>query len=118
MSESCLFCRIVRKEIDATIVHEDDDVVAFRDIHPQAPTHVLVVPREHVATLSGVADGVAGAQVLGRLMQGVRATAAALGHSAEDGYRVVFNCGERAAQSVFHLHVHLLAGRMLGWPPG
>ena len=118
MSESCLFCRIVRKEIDAKIVHEDDDVVAFHDINPQAPTHVLVVPRQHVDTLCDVADGDDGASLLGRLMQGVRATAAALDLTADDGFRVVINCGERAAQSVFHVHVHVMGGRMFGWPPG
>lgn len=114
----CLFCRIASGEIPAAIVHEDEHVVAFRDIAPQAPVHVLVVPREHVGTLADVEAGPSGAARLGAIFGGARAVAAAHGLDAASGYRLVVNCGERAGQSVFHLHVHVLGGRSFGWPPG
>ena len=113
MTESCLFCRIVRREIPATIVHEDEHTLAFRDIDPKAPTHVLVIPKEHVATLNDATD----APMLGRLLLAARDIAATEG-IAEDGYRTVINCGAGAGQTVFHVHLHLLGGRKLGWPPG
>ena len=113
MSESCLFCRIVRKEIPATIVFENEHVVAFRDIHPKAPTHVLVVPRTHVATLDAATD----ARMLGE-MQLAAATIARAEGIVEGGYRTVINCGADAGQTVLHVHLHLLGGRKLGWPPG
>ncbi len=113
MSESCLFCRIVRKEIPATIVFENEHVVAFRDISPKAPTHVLVVPREHVATLDDATD----ARMLGELVMAAAGIARAEG-IVDAGYRTVINCGEDAGQSVFHIHLHLLGGRTLAWPPG
>ncbi len=113
MTESCLFCRIVRGEIPATIVREDEHTVAFRDIDPKAPTHVLVVPREHVADLNSATD----AAMLGRLVLAARDIAASEG-IAGDGYRTVFNCGAHAGQTVFHVHLHLLGGRALHWPPG
>lgn len=117
MSETCLFCQIASGAVEADIVLQDEHVVAFRDINPQAPDHVLIIPRTHVATLSD-ATGEAGRELLGRLMEGVQKTADELGLTPANGYRTVVNCGERAAQSVFHLHVHLLGGRMFGWPPG
>lgn len=113
MPESCLFCRIVRKEIPATIVFENEHVVAFRDIHPKAPTHVLVVPRTHVATLDAATD----ARMLGE-MQLAAATIARAEGIVEGGYRTVVNCGADAGQTVLHVHLHLLGGRKLGWPPG
>lgn len=113
MSESCLFCRIVRKEIPATIVFENEHVVAFRDIHPKAPTHVLVVPRAHVATLDDVTD----ASMIGEMHLAAAAIARAEG-IVEGGYRTVINCGADAGQTVLHVHLHLLGGRKLGWPPG
>ena len=113
MSESCLFCRIVRKEIPATIVLENEHVIAFRDIHPKAPTHVLVVPRTHVATLDAATD----ARMLGE-MQLAAATIARAEGIVEGGYRTVVNCGADAGQTVLHVHLHLLGGRKLGWPPG
>ena len=113
MSESCLFCRIVRKEIPATMVLENDHVVAFRDIDPKAPTHVLVVPRTHVATLDDATD----AAMLGQLQLAAAAIARAEG-IVETGYRTVVNCGANAGQTVFHVHLHLLGGRKLSWPPG
>src|SRR3954462_5419095 len=113
MSESCLFCRIVRKEIPATVVYENDHVVAFRDIDPKAPTHVLVIPREHVASLDDAGD----AQVLGEVLLGV-AEVARQGGLVDQGYRTVLNTGAGAGQTVFHLHAHVLGGRKLTWPPG
>ena len=113
MADDCLFCRIVRGEIPAKLVAETPECVAFRDVNPQAPLHVLVVPREHVASLNEAADP---AQ-LGRLMA-LAAEIARLEGYAERGYRTVVNTGPDAGQTVFHVHLHLLAGRHLGWPPG
>ena len=112
---SCLFCRIVAGEIPAKKVYEDDQVIAFEDINPQAPMHVLVVPRTHVATLNDLApehDGLIGAMV--RAGQRI---AAERGHAAS-GFRTVFNCNAAAGQTVFHIHLHVLGGRNLAWPPG
>jgi histidine triad (HIT) family protein len=113
MTDSCLFCRIIRKEIPATIVWEDSHSLAFRDIDPKAPTHVLVIPKVHVASLNEATDPA----MLGRLMLAAREIAAEEGVS-ESGYRVVLNTGAGAGQTVFHLHLHLLGGRKLTWPPG
>lgn len=113
MTDSCLFCRIARKEIPATIVFEDDTVLAFRDIDAKAPTHVLVIPREHVASLNDASD----ASLLGAL-QLVAAKIASAEGIADTGYRTVMNCGADAGQTVFHVHLHLLGGRKLAWPPG
>jgi len=113
MTDSCLFCRIARREIPATIVYEDDDVVAFRDVDPKAPVHVLVIPREHIASLDTATD----ARLLGALQLAAAAIARAEGVVA-GGYRTVMNCGADAGQTVFHVHLHLLGGRKLGWPPG
>lgn len=112
---SCLFCRIVAGEIPATNVYEDADLVAFEDLHPQAPMHVLIVPRVHVATLNDLApehDRISGA-----MLRRAAAIAAARGY-AEAGYRAVFNCNADAGQTVFHLHLHVLGGRPMTWPPG
>jgi histidine triad (HIT) family protein len=113
--EGCLFCRIANKEIQARIVHEDDRTVAFEDINPQAPLHVLVVPRRHIATLNDFQTG--DAALLGHLVSVARQIAIDRGHG-DDGYRIVVNCQAGAGQSVFHVHVHVLAGRPFGWPPG
>jgi histidine triad (HIT) family protein len=113
MADDCLFCKIVRREIPATLVHEDDDCVAFRDIDPKAPVHVLVIPREHVASLSDATD----AALIGRLAL-VAAEIAKREGVAESGYRTVFNTNRDAGQTVFHLHLHLLGGRSMTWPPG
>jgi histidine triad (HIT) family protein len=116
MSEaSCLFCRIARGEIPAKIVHQDERLVAFRDINPQAPTHILIVPREHIATLNDIDRS---HQDLIGAMQLLAAELAASEGIADKGWRVVMNCGEDAGQSVFHIHLHLLGGRDLHWPPG
>ncbi|MGE0440728.1 MAG: histidine triad nucleotide-binding protein [Gemmatimonadales bacterium] len=112
----CIFCRIAAGEIPATLVGQNDDAVAFRDLNPQAPTHVLVIPRRHV-TAAADTDTDDGEALLGRTMRLAVQVARDLG-LAEDGYRLVVNNGRDGGQSVFHLHVHLLGGRRLGWPPG
>ena len=110
-----LFSRIIRREIPAQIVHEDEHVVGFRDINPQAPTHVLFVPRQPIATLNDLAD--ADAELVGRLVLAATRHARAQGF-ADNGYRLVMNCNRDGGQTVFHLHLHLLGGRQLSWPPG
>lgn len=112
---NCIFCRIASGDIPASVVYQDDQVVAFRDLNPQAPTHVLVVPRRHIATLNDLGEG--DAELVGRMYLAARQIAADEG-VAERGYRTVFNCNAEAGQSVFHLHLHVLGGRPMGWPPG
>ncbi len=115
MSESdCLFCKIVEGQIPADKVHEDDDVIAFRDINPQAPVHLLVVPRRHIASLNDASSE--DQALLGRILLAARNLAQKEGVGS--GYRVVNNCGLSAGQSVFHVHFHVLGGRALTWPPG
>jgi histidine triad (HIT) family protein len=112
---SCLFCRIASGEIPASKVYEDDEVLAFNDINPQAPLHVLVIPKRHISTtndLSGPDDG-----LVGTLVRRAAAIAREKGY-ADRGCCVVMNCNAEAGQTVFHIHLHLLAGRGLGWPPG
>lgn len=109
----CLFCRIAAGDMPAEIVYQDDELVAFRDIGPQAPTHVLVIPKRHVASLNDATD----AEELGQLLLVARDVAKAEGH-ADAGYRVVLNTNAGAGQTVFHIHAHVLGGRALGWPPG
>jgi histidine triad (HIT) family protein len=111
----CLFCRIVSGDIPATIVHQDDSLIAFRDIKPEAPLHVLIVPRKHIASLNELAaeDDV----LVGSMIRLAGALARDHGYD-ERGYRTVFNTNRDAGQTVFHLHLHLLAGRALTWPPG
>jgi histidine triad (HIT) family protein len=111
----CLFCKIVRREIPATLVYEDDRVVAFNDINPQAPTHVLVVPKRHIATLNEL--GTEDDRLIGELVRRAAAIAGERGLSA-GGYRTVFNTNRGAGQTVFHIHLHLLGGRAMTWPPG
>jgi histidine triad (HIT) family protein len=112
---SCLFCDIVAGKIESKRVHEDDLCIAFEDVSPQAPTHVLIVPRQHLATLNEVSPE--HEALMGRLVRAARVIAEERGHQ-EDGYRLVFNCQAGAGQSVFHIHLHLLGGRSFGWPPG
>ena len=114
MSEKTLFERIIDREIPATIIYEDDQCIAFRDINPQAPTHVLIVPRKPIPSLDDVAHDEAA--LAGHLLQVARRIAAEDGLT--NGYRVVINCGPDGGQSVDHLHVHVLGGRKLKWPPG
>jgi histidine triad (HIT) family protein len=110
---TCLFCRIVRGEIPAQIVYETPDLIAIRDIKPQAPVHVVIMPREHVVSLNDAQDPL----VAGQLATAAAAIARRDGF-AERGYRTVVNTNGDGGQTVFHLHMHLLAGRALGWPPG
>ena len=111
----CLFCKIINGEIPATLVHEDDRLVAFQDINPQAPTHVLIVPRRHIATLNALIAH--DDQIIGEMLRRATLIAADRGH-AETGYRTVFNCNADGGQTVFHIHLHLLGGRAMQWPPG
>jgi histidine triad (HIT) family protein len=111
----CLFCKIRDGEIPGDIVYQDDEVLAFRDVNPQAPTHVLVIPRKHIATTNDLEQ--ADAAVVGKMMLAAKKIAADEGF-ANEGYRLVLNCNEGAGQTVFHIHMHLLGGRRLTWPPG
>ena len=110
-----IFGKIIRREIPADIVYEDDDVLAFRDLNPQAPVHVLFVPKRAIATLDDARPE--DAELLGKVLIAAAAYAREQG-LAKDGYRTVINCNEHGGQTVFHLHVHLLAGRRMHWPPG
>ena len=111
----CIFCRIVAGEIPAEIIYKDEQAIAFRDINPQAPVHVLVIPRQHLESLNEATEG--DETSLGHLLR-VAARVAGEGGLSARGYRTVINTGAGAGQSVFHLHVHLLGGRALTWPPG
>jgi histidine triad (HIT) family protein len=113
--ENCLFCRILAGDIPADIVYESDTAIAFRDINPQAPTHVLIIPRKHIATINDIEND--DQAIVGSLYSAAREIAAAQG-IADVGYRAVMNCNEAAGQTVFHIHLHLLGGRALTWPPG
>ena len=113
--EDCLFCRIAAGAIPARIVYRDDTLLAFHDVNPQAPVHVLIIPRKHIATLNDLAPE--DEATVGAMVRCASSIARDLGH-AEAGYRTVFNCNAAAGQSVFHIHLHLLAGRELAWPPG
>ncbi|GIX07726.1 MAG: histidine triad nucleotide-binding protein [Candidatus Poribacteria bacterium] len=110
-----VFSKIIRKEIPAEIVYEDEEVIAFKDIRPQAPVHVLVVPKEPIETIADATE--AQAELLGKLLVRTAEVARQLG-IAESGYRLVINHGRDAGQEVLHLHIHLLGGRPFGWPPG
>ncbi len=110
----CIFCMIANKEIPGNIVYEDDRIVCFHDLEPQAPVHVLIIPKKHIASLDDVKDD--DAELLGYIMTKVKDIAAILG--LENGYRLVNNCGEDGMQTVKHLHFHLLGKRKLTWPPG
>lgn len=111
----CLFCKIANKEIESDFVYEDDKVVAFNDINPQAPVHVLIVPRIHISTLNDITEE--HNELLGHIMQTAKKIAQDL-NIDESGYRVLFNCNRGAGQAVFHIHLHLLGGRQMTWPPG
>ncbi len=116
MSEQdCLFCKIVEGNLPADIVYENDSLIAFRDINPIAPTHILLIPRRHIATMNDVQDS--DASIAAELFLTAARLAADEG-LAEEGYRVVMNCNEAAGQSVFHIHLHLMGGRFMSWPPG
>jgi len=111
----CLFCKIRDGEITGDIVFETDDILAFRDVNPQAPTHVLIIPKKHISTVNDLDE--TDEATMGELFRTAKLIAAQEGVS-DDGYRLVVNCNEKAGQTVFHIHMHLLAGRAMTWPPG
>ncbi len=111
----CLFCKIIDGEIPGDIVYENDSVLAFNDINPIAPVHILVIPKEHIATLNDLEEK--HTQTMGELFLAAKQIASEKGIS-ESGYRTVFNCNKDAQQTVFHIHLHLIAGRQMTWPPG
>ncbi|MBY4675991.1 histidine triad nucleotide-binding protein [Marinobacterium arenosum] len=110
----CLFCKILNKEIPAQIIYEDEKVIAFNDINPQAPTHCLVIPRKHIATLNQIED--TDQELVGHMVQVAAKIADQQGFD-QTGYRTVFNCNEHGGQTVYHIHLHLLGGKPMGWPP-
>ena len=111
----CLFCKIIRREIPGKIVYEDDELLAFEDINPQAPTHLLIIPKRHIESLNALEDG--DDQIVGAIVRRAAAIAKERGISG-GGYRTVFNTNRDAGQTVFHIHLHLLGGRSMVWPPG
>jgi histidine triad (HIT) family protein len=113
MSDHCVFCKIIRKEIPSNVVYEDEGFLAFTDIHPAAPTHVLIIPKTHVETVD---DLPAGDPTVSALAE--RASYVAKQMNLREGYRLVINNGDNGGQTVFHLHLHLLGGRFMTWPPG
>lgn len=113
--DDCIFCKIAAGDIPADMIYEDDKVVAFRDLNPQAPTHALVIPKKHIATLNDL--GADDEHIVGRMVGAAREVAAREG-LADAGFRTVMNCNEAGGQTVFHIHLHLLGGRMMHWPPG
>jgi len=112
---SCLFCRVIAGEAPASIIYQDDRLVAINDVNPQAPTHVLIIPRRHIATLNDLTPEDDG--LVGEMFRRAAAIARQRG-IADRGYRTLFNCNREAGQSIFHIHLHLVGGRRLGWPPG
>ena len=113
--EGCIFCRIINKDIAARIVYENDEILAFEDINPKAPVHILIIPKEHIASLEDLPKN--REPLLGRILGKARAIAAERG-IAKSGYRIVLNTGPDSGQDVFHIHFHLLGGRGMAWPPG
>ena len=111
----CLFCKIIAGEIKGAIAYQDNDLVAIKDINPQAPLHVLIIPRQHIDTINDLTP--ANDALVGSMFRAAAALAKQQGY-AERGYRTVFNCNSEAGQSVFHIHLHMLAGRSMLWPPG
>lgn len=116
MGDDCLFCKIAQKQIPADIVYKDREIMAFRDIKPQAPTHVLIIPHKHIERVLDVESG-ADSQLVGKMVQAANRIAVKEG-IADKGFRLVLNCNADAGQEVFHIHLHLLGGRKMGWPPG
>jgi histidine triad (HIT) family protein len=115
MSTDCLFCKIASKEIPAEIVHEDEEILAFKDINPKAPVHFLFIPKKHIETLNDITENEA--SLTANILLRIKDTAKKY-NIDKSGYRVVFNCNKDAGQEVFHIHAHLLGGRLLTWPPG
>ena len=113
--ENCIFCRMVSGDLASDKLYEDDEILAFNDINPKAPTHIVIIPKAHIATLNDLDES--HAALVGKLFLTAQRIAREQGF-AEAGYRTVINCNRLAGQSVFHIHMHLLAGRLMGWPPG
>jgi histidine triad (HIT) family protein len=113
--EDCVFCRIAAKKVPASVVYEDDEMLAFDDVHPMAPVHVLIIPKEHFASLNDLPEGREG--LVGRMVAKARDLAEAKG-IGKSGYRVVLNTARDSGQNVFHIHFHVLGGRKMAWPPG
>ncbi|MDP1603662.1 MAG: histidine triad nucleotide-binding protein [Legionella sp.] len=111
----CLFCKIAKGEIPATVVSDDPEIIAFRDIRPQAPDHLLIIPKQHIATINDTDSK--DEQLLGRMILTAKKLAKTL-HLSDDGYRLVFNVNSGGGQEVYHIHLHLLGGRQMTWPPG
>jgi histidine triad (HIT) family protein len=114
--QDCIFCKIARKELPSEVVYEDEEIIAFRDLQPQAPVHALVIPKKHLSSLDDVTETDEDKELLGRVISKARVIANQLGLT--NGYRLVVNTGEDGLQTVRHLHFHLLGGRKMGWPPG
>jgi histidine triad (HIT) family protein len=112
---NCLFCKIIKKEIPAKIIYENEEILAFEDINPQAPVHFLVIPKKHISTSLDIKDE--DNELIGRLYQAANQLARDRG-IAEEGFRIVMNCNAGAGQTVFHIHLHVLGGRAMHWPPG
>lgn len=111
----CIFCKIARGEMDTKLIYEDDQVVAFNDMEPQAPVHLLIIPKKHISTLLDISAE--DQELIGHIYR-VAAKLARENDIAEDGFRLVSNCNENGGQSVYHIHFHLLGGRSMQWPPG
>lgn len=111
----CIFCKVIKGEIPAKVVYRDDSVIAIEDINPQAPHHILILPQKHIATLNDLNEE--DNELIGHMVQTAKKLAKELGLS-DDGYRLVMNCNQGAGQTVFHIHLHLMGGRMFRWPPG
>jgi histidine triad (HIT) family protein len=116
MKMDCVFCKIAGKEISSDIVYEDEMILAFSDLAPQAPVHLLVIPKTHIASLDDISESTETQEIFGHLVQKVRVIAASLG--LKTGYRLVCNCGEDGLQTIGHVHFHLIGGRKMDWPPG
>jgi len=110
--QNCIFCKIANKEINSNLILETEDYVAFHDLNPQAPSHALIIPKKHISSLNQAND----IELMGKLLTGARDVAEKL--NIKDAYRLVINTGEGAGQTVFHIHIHILGGRPLNWPPG
>ncbi|MFH1836794.1 MAG: histidine triad nucleotide-binding protein [Candidatus Omnitrophota bacterium] len=115
MEESCIFCKIANKDVPAEIVYEDGDIIAFNDLNPQAPMHVLLIPKKHIRTVNELEEEDMG--LIGKIVSKAK-DLAGIERIDKDGYRLVINCNRGAGQEVFHLHVHLMGGRTFSWPPG
>lgn len=115
IDQDCIFCKIAKKEIPSEIIYEDDLILAFKDINPQAPTHILIIPKEHFPSLNGIPEK--SKEILSHILINIKKIAQQIGAS-EEGYRVVLNTGKNAGQEVLHIHFHLLSGRRMTWPPG